>query len=222
MTHTEPEHRRSRLGWALRTEPTTTPAGTHDHGQRNGPLFLAFFCIVGLFAVNVGLVWFILARGEARDAAEQRMREQIRSGYCELLDAFPADVLLDSVRERFDCGPGIAIEDLPPEVQENLNNRNTAPLLEPAPLPDGAEVVPEGAFPGGAEMQPDEPEPEPYFPTPGEPEPPATVPYPPGFPPPDPVQPATSPDPSPPAEPPPVIDLGPITDPVCQLTSVCL
>jgi len=202
----EPQNRRSRLGWTLRTAPTTTPAGTHDHAQRNGPLFLAFFCIVGLFLVNAGLIWFILARGEARDAAEKRIRLEIHNGQCELLDAFPAAPLLDDVRHRFHCGPGRPVSDFPPEVQQNLTG--SAPATTPA-TPLGVESSPEGfALPGGADAN--APKPEPHYPTPGVAEPPATVPYPPGFPPPDPVQP-TAPG-----------LLSPVTGLVCDLAGVCL
>ena len=203
MTDVEPQHRRSRFSWPTHTEPTTTPAGTHDHRQSSGPLLLAFLCIVLLFLANVGLIWFILARGEARDAAEKRMRTEIHSGQCELLDAFPTTPLLDDVRHKFNCGPGRPISDFPPDVQENLNG-DTKPVA-PQP-PAGVESIP--GLPGGASPQAERPQP--YFPTPGVAEPPATVPYPPDFPPPDPVQPTN----------PPLIP-GAVTSLVCPLLVPC-
>lgn len=128
MTDVEPQDRRSRVGWALRTLPATTPAGTHDHGQRNGPIIVSLFCIIGLVVMNVGLIFYILARGEARDASELRMRQQIRDSWCQALDGFPqGNVFLDPLREQYGCGPGRPVEDFPPEVQRELNG-------EPSPV----------------------------------------------------------------------------------------
>lgn len=210
MTDVEPP-RRSRLGWPMHTEPTTTPAGTHSHKQSVGPLMLAFLCIVLLFLANIGLVWFILARSEARDASEQRMREQIRDSWCQALDGFPqSNPFLDPLRKQYDCGPGRPVEDFPPEIQQELNRDDPPP--PPPPAPEGVEVLPDGLrFDGGA--SPDVEPAQPYYPTPGEAEPPPDVPIPEGFPPPDPVQPSAAP---------PLVDLEPVTESVCVTLGVCL
>lgn len=202
---TDVERRRSRFAWPDRTEPTTTPAGTHDHKQSNGPLLIAFFCIVVLLLADAGLVWFIIARGEARDEAELRLRQEIRAGQCELLDALPADPLLDQVREEFGCGPGRPVESYPPEVQEQLGN--AAPTTPPPP--SGVETAPPGEtfpLPPGADA--DTPRTTPYFPPEGGAADPGAPDLPPAY----------------PAEPGPVVDLSPVTeladDLLCPL--ICL
>lgn len=202
MTDAEPHQRRSRLGWALRTEPTTTPAGTHDHGQRNGPLFLAFGCIVGLVLINVGLVWFILARGETRDARERQMRDQIRDGYCELLDAFPADPLLDDVRRRFECGPGRPVEDFPPEVQRDLGGGPESVRPSQRTPDDNATAPPPTAPVDPSPMGGAQPVPQPTAATPV----PSTD-----------AQPLADPEP-PPTDP--LLDLSPVEGTVCDLIGV--
>lgn len=138
------DRRRSRIAWPTRTEPTTTPAGTHDHRQSNGPLLMAFLCIALLFLANVGLIWYILARGEARDETESQIRNAIREDWCEALDGFPAEnYWLDGLREKYDCGPGRPIADYPAEVQQQLNG--TLPAVPPSTAPDTR--IPGGSLP---------------------------------------------------------------------------
>lgn len=148
MTDVEPQHRRSRIGWTLRTEPTTTPAGTHDHGQNNGPLALAFICIVLLVALNVVLFGYILARGEERDAENERVQEQIRDSWCQALDAFPeGNPWLDPLRDQYGCGPGRPLEDLTPEQRQQIQSRTTRPTVAQSVLPP-APPRPSGDLPG--------------------------------------------------------------------------
>lgn len=210
MSDVPPQHRRSRFAWPTTTEPATTSAGTHDHRLRNTPIGMAFVGLILLFLVNAGLIAYILVLKDARDVQQERTQELIRDSWCQALDAFPQGYpTLDSLRERFNCGPGRPVEEFPPDVQQQFRGRAHVTAPE---TPPGVDVAPEGGFdlPGGASA--DGGPGEPYYPTPGEPEPEPTVPIPDGFPPPDPVQPTAQAQPGP---------LDPVTETACDALGVC-
>jgi hypothetical protein len=139
-----PEQRRSRLGWILTTEPTTTPAGTHDHQLKHTPLGMAFLGILLLFLVNVGLVAYVIVAKQNRDAAQEQVQREIRDSWCQALDGFPqGNPFLDPLRKQYHCGPGMPITAYPPEVQNQL--RTPAPTQPSAPVPAQPTVTPRAA-----------------------------------------------------------------------------
>jgi hypothetical protein len=134
---TDPADRPSRQGWPLRTQETTTSAGTHDHRLPQGIfrvlIALSVFLIV-LAVVDAVLVIYIVGRGEYRQQQIERTRQEIRDSWCQALDGFPQDsVFLNPLREKYHCGPGIPLDQLPPEIQNQLR---------PTPAPSTATMVP--------------------------------------------------------------------------------
>ena len=143
---------RSRTFWPKplgpREEKGAEPAKTmHSHKESRQPRVLwvvAFVCIVILsivcglltvYAVRVdariaALEEYVEGKGEQRDreaaALEKLMRELDRQSACDLLDQFPEGGWLDRPREKYNCGPGIPIEELTPEEQEQLEGRGQA------------------------------------------------------------------------------------------------
>lgn len=190
MTGTEPPHR-SRRAWPIRTEPTTTPAGTHDHGQPRLPWLITYGSLLVL-AVTVGLLLFyILGRGAQRDAQTEEIQREISDSWCLALDTLPEGGVLDLLRDKYGCGPGVPFDQLPPEVRQRYSppstpsvpTQTTAVPLAPAP-------------PLGTPASPDAIDPVPNTPT------------------------ATSASASP--SPDPLVDLGPITEPICARLGVCI
>jgi hypothetical protein len=201
MTDVEPP-RRSRFAWPTTTEPATTPAGTHDHRVKNTPLGLAFLGIVLLFLVNVGLVGYVLVARETRDEQTRITNQRINDGICDLLDQLPEGGLLDRPRQKYGCGPGIPFEELAPEEQEQIMGRAPAAIRPPAPVaPSPTTPAPAPDPMGGAVQVPPA-----EAARPGAPEPAPT---------PTPTAPPTTP-------PPPLVDLEPVTDPICDALGVCL
>lgn len=142
---TEPSYRRSRRAWPLRTEPTTTPAGTHDHAISNTPMGMAFTGIVLLLLVNVALVAYVFIARESRDEQNRQTNQRINQSICDLLDQLPEGGLLERPRAKYGCGPGIPFDQLPPEVQDRLTNPTPAVVApEHVPLPP---APPRPAFP---------------------------------------------------------------------------
>lgn len=187
MTRAEPRHRRSRFSWPTTTEPTTTSAGTHDHGLKTTPIGMALLALVLLFFVNAAFLVYILVARESRNVQQEQVQQQIRDSWCSALDAFPQkNYFLDPLRKQYNCGPGLPLESYPPEIQDGLNGGSSAPATPTAP--PGVEVAPDGYdFSGGASAG--LPTEVPHYPTPGSTEPEPTAPVPSGFPPPDPDQP---------------------------------
>lgn len=178
MTDIDPPHR-SRFGWPTVTEPTTTPAGTHDHRIKSTALSMAFLGMALLFLVNVGLVAYVIVAKQNRDAAQEQVQRQIRDSWCQALDGFPqGNAFLDPLRKQYHCGPGTPITEYPPDVQQRLTpaptptsapvpaqpTTTTAPAPEPsqdappAPVqpstPDDAAPLPGGAGPVGTPEPP--------------------------------------------------------------------
>jgi hypothetical protein len=156
---------------------------------------------VCLVAIGTLLVLVILQRGEQRDReqaeSKRRSAEQTRQTACAILEALPVGPLLDSLRAQFECGRGIPLDQLPPAVREQLAGRN--PAVTPPPLP---RTAPEAVVPApapdpmrGATLDPPRSEPS----RPGDPRP----------------------APTPESSPAPLVDLNPITGPVCDALGVC-
>jgi hypothetical protein len=198
-----PERRRSRFGWPTQTEPTTTPAGTHSHKQNNRPLGLAYVAIVLLLITNAALAYFVWqdhqyvqGRGEYRDQETTRLEQQITDAVCDLLDELPEGGLLDRPREKYGCGPGIPLDDLPADLRERYEGGTRSAPTTTAPAPTSTTQAPVGA--------------------PAVPNPPRVTPSsPPSTTPPKPTP--ASPAPSSPERP-----LTPVIEGVCQLVNVCL
>ena len=181
---TDPAKRPSRRGWPLRTQATTTSAGTHDHKLPQGifrVLIAVCVFLVVLAVVDAFLVLYITGRGQLREQQIEQVREQIRESWCQALDGLPRDnAYLDILRDKYDCGPGLPLSQFSPDVQKQLSpgpsQPSTPPVQQPPPTssatpepPPAAPVSPvqppapdaPAPPPGGADgpMQPSEPPP---------------------------------------------------------------
>jgi hypothetical protein len=109
--------------------------------------------VVGGMVVFLAL--FIVDRGEERDRQSRETNQRINDAICDLLDQLPEGPLLDRPRDKYGCGPGIPLEDLPPEQAEQLRQQRGQ---TPAPsVPAESPAVPPQAAPG----PPPAPEPSP-------------------------------------------------------------
>jgi hypothetical protein len=228
--------RRSRLAWPQKEAPAPEQAEIPPHRHRSARRQWAAIVVLYLvLALNTYLVilnyQYVLGRGQYRDAEAQRIEqentERVRIAVCDVLDHLPAGGLLDPTRTEYGCGPGIPVESLPPEAQEQLQQfASGIPEPEPAeptpgvkatpapssrsavttaPAPTAAPPAPAPAAPPVAPRPPVQPAPTPA---------PAPVPAPT----PAPAQPAPAPSPSPA----PLVDGTPLTDTLCGLIGVCL
>ena len=228
MTHAASSSRRSREGWPETPEPSEWASSVHDHELppwvRRTLLAVGAFML--LFGVGLGCLTYyvyqdheyVMGRGQFRDAeavrVQQQTTEQIRTAMCDLLDGLPAGPLLDPKRIQYDCGPGVPFEALPPEQQEQLQQfsggldipQEPTPMVRPMPdepavsSPESTDAPSPTPTPAPPAVAPDEP------PTPGLP----------------PVAPAAPAAPAPTPAVPPLVDLTPVTDPLCAALGVCL
>jgi len=180
---TDPADRPSRRGWPIRTRPTTTAAGTHDHQLPQGIfrvlIALCVFLLV-LAVVDAFLVLYIVGRGQVREAQIEQTRRDVREQLCDVLDGLPQGGVLDLTRSKLDCGPGIPFDQLPPEIQQQLTpSPARQPTTQPSEPVTGGSAAPERSptpsppdeqppaadsptpLPGGADgpMSPSEPPP---------------------------------------------------------------
>lgn len=95
---------------------------------------------------------YIEGRGEYRDREAERMEEQwqerFRRGQCDMLDNLPEGAVLDRLRDRYDCGPGLPRAELSPEERQELAYRMgaaSAQEIPEFPMPTDLPPVPEGA-----------------------------------------------------------------------------
>ena len=114
---TEPTQRTLFRG-ASRFRP---PDDGHDHRLPLSLQALVIVSFLGLLAAGIILFVYIVqtnervgrleeyvaGRGEYRDQEAARLKEEVRSNWCEVLDTLPAGEALDRVRVKFDCGPGM-------------------------------------------------------------------------------------------------------------------
>jgi hypothetical protein len=202
-----------------------SPVGEHTHEQPRSVLVTVLTAVVVLLAAAVGWLGFntymlqrgqaettayIEGRGTARDAENQRLNDRIDAAVCSLLDSLPAGPLLDPQRAQYGCGPGIPVGDLDPTVAQNLADiLGQIEAAQPAQSPS-------------ADSEPAQPTSAPDEMPPGAPE--GVQPSPMGQPPTPTAAPTSAPASSTPAAPttPPLVDLTPLTDPVCTLLGVCL
>lgn len=128
------EHRRGPWPEPLDPDKPPAPPLEHSHRQPRSP-WIVTWVAVALLAVAVGLLTvyvvrfndYVQGRGQARDAENQRLQEQIHEGMCDLLDQLPASAVLDGPRRKYGCGPGIPVNDLPPSIRQ----RWTPPVVAP-------------------------------------------------------------------------------------------
>jgi hypothetical protein len=111
-------------------------------------------CIYGLGVAVLRADDYVKGRGEYRDQEQARMQQELNDLACGMLDTLPEDQpLLRPMRDKYHCGPGVPISELPPEIQRELGFTDAAPTIEPQPLtsrPDlGLGLPPAGpAVPG--------------------------------------------------------------------------
>lgn len=223
MTDTPPARRRGPYPEPLVVERRRTVFGEHTHRQPRWPIVsLAVLVLVQTVAIVVLAFYvvdfqaYVSGRGEYRDREAARQEERMRRGLCDLLDTLPVSPLLDEARRKYGCGPGVPRDELPPEVQQQLQDDDTPPpaLRPPEDLEraDRSRPRPEPSEGASPERPPaTAPAPAPtqstLAPAQAERAPTTAVPSP-ELPPP-----ATEPDP--------LLDLEPVTDPICRLLAVC-
>lgn len=185
------------------------PQHTHDLPKALRVSYrLLLAAVVGLLCAVGTLTYFVYqqqqyveGRGEYRDAETQRLQQRITDAVCDLLDQLPEGGLLERPRDKYGCGPGIPLSELPEDVRRRYQGE---PPAAPASTTPAAAPVPRP--PMGAPAAPNLPP----RPTPNEP--PAGNSPKPEPPPPDPTT-------GPPSGGAP---LAPVTDVVCDLTDVCI
>lgn len=200
MAHSDKPHR-SRTAWPAPLEIAGVGDGhTHPISRRWRRIFAALMVLTVAQTLAIGaLLWLVLLSEEYR----QEQRARTLAAICDVLESLPPGPVLDDVRRRWDCGPGRPVAAFPPQVQQELAERDGEPPVQEPP-PQAAEVTPAPAAPPAP---PTSAHPAPPPETTG---PPAEVPEP-GPPP------APPPAPSPPSEP-----LKPVTDLLCELVTVCV
>jgi hypothetical protein len=159
----DPADRPSRRGWPLRTQATTTTAGTHDHQLPQGIfrvlIALCVFLLV-LAVVDAFLVLYIVGRGQVREAQIEETRRDVREQLCDVLDGLPQGGVLDLTRSKLDCGPGLPLSSFPPDIQRQFTPAPTQPSApvpaQPTTTPRAAPEPPQDATP--APVQPSTPD----------------------------------------------------------------
>jgi hypothetical protein len=147
MTH------RSRTGWA---DPMDEEPSVHTcrlpRVVRLAMIGMVLAQLLTIVALGFSVAYdyqqqqYIEGRGEYRDREATRLEagaeEQDRRTACRILDAFPAGGYLDAVRERFACGPGIPLDQLPADLR--------ARITPSTPTPSSSTFPPRtGSGPGG-------------------------------------------------------------------------
>lgn len=141
MSETDPGRpRRSRLGWPGPMSVAGVKPG-HTH-ELPSSLLIIIRAMVGLVVILAAIVamltsyvfqqqQYIEGRGEQRDAENERLNQRINDSICDLLDQLPEGGLLDRPRQKYGCGPGIPLSELPDDVRQRYHTP------EPTPSSDG-------------------------------------------------------------------------------------
>lgn len=136
-------------------------------------LFVLGLCLLG---IGTGLVLLILQRSSDRDEQAARLQQSFRQGICDVMDQLPAGGLLERPREKYGCGPGIPLADLPPAVQQRY-----APAAPSSPATHAEAPPPTGARAPRSTPTSPTTAPTPPAPSPSAPAPPSTPPGGPGL-----------------------------------------
>lgn len=136
---------------------------------------------------------YIEGRGEFRDRESARLQQEITNAVCDLLDQLPEGGLLERPRDKYGCGPGIPLSELPEDVRRRYQGE-AAPAATAAPTP--TTQPPMGA--------------------PAAPNPPRPAPNPP------PASNSPKPTPAAPTPLPPDDPIGGVGGGVCDLTGICI
>lgn len=104
----------SRQGWPDRRRPPeieATPVLNERAIPTWGRLLIASALLLTI-AVAM-LLYYVFGRSEYRDEQAAMQDERFRIGICDVLSSLPEDQLLDTLRFKYHCGPGIPLRDLP-------------------------------------------------------------------------------------------------------------
>lgn len=134
-------------------EPSGAVVATHDHEQPRKPFIILGTAILLLF-LSTGLTFMHALSVQDRLAALDRSHSGLKADYealkvqrnqqlsdldqrineaqCDLLDTLPVTALLDAAREKYGCGPGLPVDQLSPQAQQELG---ASSLLRPQVLP---------------------------------------------------------------------------------------
>lgn len=138
----EHDDRPSRQGWPDRRKPPDFEYAPVTHAHELSTGLRVVLIIIGVYMLlitaGLGLVAFysyqdheyVMGRGEYRDLEATRQDDQFRQGICDVLDGLPESRVLEGTRNKYGCGPGIPVDQLPPEVANELAFR--APPEPPA------------------------------------------------------------------------------------------
>jgi hypothetical protein len=163
-----PEKRRSRRGWPGPLSTAGVGKGhTHQLPRSLLAILKAMVGAVVVLAVMVGLLTYyvlqqqqyIQGRGVQRDIENERTNERINDAICDLLDQLPEGGLLERPREKYGCGAGIPLDELPADIRDRYQGRRPSPTPTPA-APTSAAAAP----PMGSPAIPNPPRSTPYFP----------------------------------------------------------
>lgn len=144
-TDPTPEKRKSRRGWpGPMSVAGVKPGHTHQLPGALLTILKALVLVVVVLAVMVSLLTYyvfqqqayIEGRGHVRDAENERTNQRINDALCDLLDQLPEGGLLDRPRDRYGCGPGIPLSELPEDVRQRYTGQPpAAPTTTPTPTP---------------------------------------------------------------------------------------
>jgi hypothetical protein len=215
MAHADPPSR-SRVAWPHREPPESAGVveiASHKckSSRSQWAAIVALYVVVALNSyLQTVDHQFVLGRGQYRDAEDARMEqesiERLRLFACDLLDGLPAGPLLDPKRAQYGCGPGVPIDQLPPEAQRNLGELLTVQPPESTPTtqrPAPGTATP--SAPAAESYDRKRPRLDPADETPA-----------PAAPSPSPTLAAPTPQPAP------LVDVSPLTDTVCDLLGICI
>lgn len=201
--------RRSRTAWPGPTSKAGLEPG-HTHNLPRGFRIIVkaqTAAIVALLLAVAVLSWFVWdqqayieGKGEERDRETVELNERINGAICALLDRLPEGGVLERPRREYGCGPGIPLDDLPPDEADRIREQRGQPAVAaPDPLDRFGPFEPPASPPVGT----------------GGALPPSPAPA---------TEPPAEPTPTPEPAPDPVVDLSPVTeaadDLLCPL--ICL
>ncbi len=132
--------RRSRRAWPDEDPPAEPGVSAHVHKSLRRAITLQYGISVLLLVISALLALYVyrdheyvMGRGQYRDAEVAQQEQRFREGMCDILDALPAGPVFDPLRAKYDCGPGLPVDALPPEQEQQM--REFA-----ASIPDAAET----------------------------------------------------------------------------------
>lgn len=130
----------------LKVQASQSPV--HSHRQPRLPWVITFVALALLAAATGLTLSYVLVLHHDRQTEQRREQLQVQQGICALLDQFPPSAVLAGPRQRFHCGPGTPLSQLPPAVQQQLRGDAARPTAAPTSSttrPPAGAVAPQAA-----------------------------------------------------------------------------